>query len=211
MDAHTTEDSDYRAVSVCQKGCGLVLLQRDMSDRNHCCVRALRTENRALLLRSARLEHEAQKRRARWGAREQHLLAQVTSLHYEARLAAVTYQKKLQQYMLHISDITKQLIGLSKGGGHDCDVIQGGAESLRVPHSREGESQAVKIRGGALCQDDPQQDPGAERVSVSHVPERGPAGQREELQVTDSIPQAEKHGVFELDRTLVSEGWSPLV
>ncbi|XP_035280786.1 PDZ domain-containing RING finger protein 4-like isoform X1 [Anguilla anguilla] len=151
MDAHTDADCQYKEVGVCQKGCGLVLLQRDVSDGDHCCVRALRAENGALLLRSARLQHEALKRRARWDAREQHLLAQVTSLHNEARLTAVTHQKKLQQYMLHINDITKQLIG--------------------------------------LCKDDPQLDPGAGGVSVSHISEREPAGQREGLQAKDRVPQ----------------------
>ncbi|KAJ8373252.1 hypothetical protein AAFF_G00266990 [Aldrovandia affinis] len=182
MDAHTKENCDHRALGVCQRGCGSVLLHKDSVQGHHCCLDAMRARNGVLQLKSSGLEREAKEERSagqereakeersagqereakeersagqereakeerssgqereakeersagqereakeersagqereakeerlELGAREQFLLAQVSSLQSEARVARLTYQSTLRQCMLHISNITKQLI-----------------------------------------------------------------------------------------------------
>ncbi|KAM3608622.1 uncharacterized protein V6R79_001801 [Siganus canaliculatus] len=110
MESHAKPKTGHRVgESVCQKGCGLVLSNEDLTNGEHCCVDALRSVNDALEGRSATLEHEVRMARLRWNRREQSLLAQVTTLQNEAQLAALQYQRRLHQYMLYISSIAEQV------------------------------------------------------------------------------------------------------
>lgn len=120
MDPPTKRGSDLRDVSVCQKGCGLLLSRDDITKGNHCCLDALRLLTDALEERSAVLEHESRMARLRWGRREQSLLAQVSSLQSEAQLAALKYQQKLHQYMLNINSIAEQVLSYYKVRRHVC-------------------------------------------------------------------------------------------
>lgn len=90
---------------VCQRGCGLSL----SGDAEHCCVDALRSVTDALEGRSAGLEHDVRMARLRWNRREQWLLSRVTALQNEAQLAALQYQQRLHQYMVHIGSIAEQV------------------------------------------------------------------------------------------------------
>lgn len=90
---------------VCQRGCGLSL----SGDPEHCCVDALRAVTDTLEGRSAGLEQQVRVARLRWNRREQWLLARVTALQNEARLAALQYQQRLHRYMVHIGSIAEQV------------------------------------------------------------------------------------------------------
>lgn len=90
---------------VCRRGCGLLL----DGNAEHRCVDALRSVTDALEGRSAGLEHDVRMARLRWNRREQGLLARVTDLQNEAQLAALQYQQRLHQYMVHISSIAEQV------------------------------------------------------------------------------------------------------
>ncbi|KAJ8416361.1 hypothetical protein AAFF_G00356490 [Aldrovandia affinis] len=177
IDAHMNEDCEYRAIGACQKGCGPVLLQKDLCQGSQCCARALRAENGALLLKTARLEREAQKQRARWGQREQHLLAQVTSLHDEARLTAVTYQKKLHQHMLHINDITKQLIGFYEEPPEKAPAAKGvsHASERRPTGQRDGQVDDSTVQGaGRLANYTAEEIPLSSLLLASESPQGRP-------------------------------------
>ncbi|KAK5614254.1 hypothetical protein CRENBAI_005299 [Crenichthys baileyi] len=101
--------------SVCQKGCGLLLSGHSMdTTKKHSCVEPLRAVKRALEERGAGLEHASRMARLRWNRREQSLVAQVATLQNEAQLAALTYQQRLQRYLLHISSIVEQITGYCK-------------------------------------------------------------------------------------------------
>ncbi|MEQ2171516.1 hypothetical protein GOODEAATRI_011463 [Goodea atripinnis] len=101
--------------SVCQKGCGLLLSGHSMdTTKKQCCVEPLRAVKRALEERGAGLEHASRMARLRWNRTEQSLVAQVATLQNEAQLAALTYQQRLQRYLLHISSIVEQITGYCK-------------------------------------------------------------------------------------------------
>ncbi|MBN3280854.1 PZRN3 ligase, partial [Polyodon spathula] len=107
MDSHMRESCDYRPVGICQKGCGLVLLHKDAIQGNHCCLRALRAQNGALQVKTSSLEQDTKKQAIKCSKREKSLLAQVSALQNEVQLTALRYQKKFNQYMIHINNITK--------------------------------------------------------------------------------------------------------
>uniref|UniRef100_A0A8C2K6M5 RING-type domain-containing protein n=1 Tax=Cyprinus carpio TaxID=7962 RepID=A0A8C2K6M5_CYPCA len=48
MDAHMRESCDYRAVGICESGCGLMLTHKEQKLDNHCCLKALKAHNGAL-------------------------------------------------------------------------------------------------------------------------------------------------------------------
>ncbi|XP_047246357.1 E3 ubiquitin-protein ligase PDZRN3-B-like [Girardinichthys multiradiatus] len=101
--------------SVCQKGCGVLLSGHSMDTaKKHSCVEPLRAVKRALEERGAGLEHASRMARLRWNRTEQSLVAQVATLQNEAQLAALTYQQRLQRYLLHISSIVEQITGYCK-------------------------------------------------------------------------------------------------
>lgn len=98
---------------LCREGCGLELSTED-PDPEHCCVDALRALADELQDRSGAMEHEARMARLRWDRREQWLLAQVTSAQSEAKLAALKYQRRLHQHVLHVNSIIAQVLGFYK-------------------------------------------------------------------------------------------------
>lgn len=111
------ESKPHRGEGVCQRGCGLLLSGLDVSKGEHCCVEALRTVADALEERSVTLEHEARIARLRWNRREQCLLAQASTLQNQAQLDALKYQRRLNQYLVHIRSIAEQLAGYCKVRG----------------------------------------------------------------------------------------------
>ncbi|KAI1882323.1 hypothetical protein AGOR_G00249490 [Albula goreensis] len=175
MDTHLKGSCGYRAVGVCQRGCGLVLPHKELVQGNHCCLSALRAQNGALQVKSARLEQAAKKERLEFGVREQFLLAQVSALQNEARLTALNYQKKLRQYMVHINNITKQLLAGHNKGEYD--------QPLSITLQEVEDSLDFKISSG-------QQGLEATGVDMSHLSERGPVALRDGPQVHDRILEA---------------------
>lgn len=123
MESQTNPETGHRGEGVCQRGCGLLLTGEDIGNGEHCCVDALRSVTDALEGRSATLEHGARMARLRWNGRERFLLAKVTALQNEAQLAALKYQRRLHQYMLHIDSIAEQVNGYCKVRRvHECDA-----------------------------------------------------------------------------------------
>uniref|UniRef100_A0A674K683 RING-type domain-containing protein n=1 Tax=Terrapene triunguis TaxID=2587831 RepID=A0A674K683_9SAUR len=99
--AHSCE---HRPAGICQQGCGLVLLQRDLAGGaqpggGHCCLRALRSQNSSLQGQRASLEQELKRQALKWSKREKSLLAQLAALQSEVQLTALRYQVKFNQYM----------------------------------------------------------------------------------------------------------------
>ncbi|KAJ8249927.1 hypothetical protein COCON_G00231430 [Conger conger] len=113
MDAQVNESRG----GFCQKGCGLAL--RRQAQGEHSCINALRAQNRVLQVKTTKLEQEAEKQRLQFGVRERLLLARVSSLRNEARLKALSYQNRLRHFVVHINNITKQLVTGCHTGGHD--------------------------------------------------------------------------------------------
>ncbi|XP_037834207.1 E3 ubiquitin-protein ligase PDZRN3-B-like [Kryptolebias marmoratus] len=124
------------AQGLCQKGCGLPLLCAE----EHRCVEALRARTAALEERGAALERGARVQRLRWNRTERTLLAQVTTLQNEAQLAALKYQRRLDQYLLHINSIAKQIVGYCQSEFRAPDM-QGQTSDKTCP---EGELQKTK-------------------------------------------------------------------
>ncbi|XP_006001460.1 PDZ domain-containing RING finger protein 4 isoform X2 [Latimeria chalumnae] len=122
MDSHMRESCDHRPVGICQKGCGLVLLHKDVVQGNHCCLRGLRAQNGVLQVKSANLEQELKKQATKWSKREKSLLAQLSALQNEVQLTALRYQKKFNQYMIHISNITKNIASHYKNSQEDSSA-----------------------------------------------------------------------------------------
>ncbi|XP_041110391.1 PDZ domain-containing RING finger protein 4-like isoform X1 [Polyodon spathula] len=176
MDSHMRESCDYRPVGICQKRCGLVLLHKDAIQGNHCCLRALRAQNGALQVKTSSLEQDTKKQAIKWSKREKSLLAQVSALQNEVQLTALRYQKKFNQYMIHINNITKYVASRCKGGEH---------KTLNVVLHRESDSLGFNIIGGRPCQN--QEDSTAEGIYVSKILKNGPADRADGLQVHDRI------------------------
>uniref|UniRef100_A0A8C3XNT2 RING-type domain-containing protein n=1 Tax=Chelydra serpentina TaxID=8475 RepID=A0A8C3XNT2_CHESE len=80
--AHSCE---HRPAGLCQQGCGLLLLQRDLlaGGAGHCCLRALRSQNGSLQGQRAGLEQELKRQALKWSKREKALLAQLAALQSE--------------------------------------------------------------------------------------------------------------------------------
>uniref|UniRef100_A0A8C0GJT7 Uncharacterized protein n=1 Tax=Chelonoidis abingdonii TaxID=106734 RepID=A0A8C0GJT7_CHEAB len=97
VDAHMRESCELRPAGICQQGCGLVLLQRDLAGGaqpggGHCCLRALRSQNSSLQGQRASLEQELKRQALKWSKREKSLLAQLAALQSEVQLTALRYQ-----------------------------------------------------------------------------------------------------------------------
>lgn len=114
----------------CQRGCGLPLSALSIRDGEHCCVEALRALTDTLEERAAASEHQARMARLRWNRREQSLVAQVATLQNEAQLAALKYQRRLHQYLLHISGITEQIGGFCKVRLYFCGHVRGSIAAM---------------------------------------------------------------------------------
>ncbi|CAM4473661.1 unnamed protein product [Lepidochelys olivacea] len=184
VDAHMRESCEHRPAGICQLGCGLVLLQRDLAGgappgRGHCCVRALRSQNGSLQGQRASLEQELKRQALKWSKREKSLLAQVAALQSEVQLTALRYQVKFNQYMSHISSITKNL-----AGSHPCKG--GEPKPLTIMLQKENDTLGFNIVGGRPNQNN-QEDSSPEGIYVSKILEDGPADKTEGLQIHDKI------------------------
>ncbi|XP_078424598.1 PDZ domain-containing RING finger protein 4 [Cetorhinus maximus] len=178
MDVHMRESCECRPVGICGQGCGLVLQHRELGQGDkHCCLAALRGRAASLQLRAASLAQELKKQAVRAGKREQALLAQVSALQSEVQLTALKYQKKFNEYMIHISNISKNLAGYCKGGE---------TKPLTIVLHRENDTLGFNIIGGRPSSDS-EEDSSSEGIYVSKVMEKGPADRADGLQVHDRI------------------------
>lgn len=107
MDAHARGTCDYRAVGLCEGGCGLMLTHREQRVSGHCCVRALKAHNSALQCKLICLDREFKKQTIKANKREKALLAQLSAVHGELQMTALKYQKKFTEYSERIDSLTK--------------------------------------------------------------------------------------------------------
>lgn len=116
MDAHMRESCDYRAVGICESGCGLMLTHKEQKLNNHCCLKALRVHNGALQGKVVSLDKELKKQALKSGKREKSLLAQLSAVHNELQMTALKYQKKFTEYSARIDSLSKSLSPSCKVG-----------------------------------------------------------------------------------------------
>lgn len=109
MDAHMRESCDYRAVGICESGCGLMLTHKEQKLNNHCCLKALKVHNGALQGKVVSLDKELKKQALKSGKREKSLLAQLSAVHNELQMTALKYQKKFTEYSARIDSLSKSL------------------------------------------------------------------------------------------------------
>uniref|UniRef100_A0A671SGS6 RING-type domain-containing protein n=1 Tax=Sinocyclocheilus anshuiensis TaxID=1608454 RepID=A0A671SGS6_9TELE len=86
MDAHMRESCDYRAVGICESGCGLMLTHKEQKLDNHCCLKALKAHNGALQGKVVSLDKELKKQALKSTKREKSLLAQLSAVHNDNAL-----------------------------------------------------------------------------------------------------------------------------
>lgn len=109
MDAHMRESCDYRAVGICESGCGLMLTHKEQKLDNHCCLKALKAHNGALHGKVVSLDKELKKQALKSTKREKSLLAQLSAVHNELQMTALKYQKKFTEYSARIDSLSKSL------------------------------------------------------------------------------------------------------
>ncbi|KAM7423168.1 hypothetical protein PAMA_010951 [Pampus argenteus] len=107
MDAHMRDTCDYRAVGICESGCGLMLTYKEQKFNSHCCLRALKAHNSALHCKIISLDREFKKQTIKANKREKSLLAQLSAVHSELQMTALKYQKKFTEYSDRIDSLTK--------------------------------------------------------------------------------------------------------
>ncbi|XP_044205135.1 E3 ubiquitin-protein ligase PDZRN3-B isoform X2 [Thunnus albacares] len=107
MDAHMRETCEYRAVGICENGCGLMLTHKEQKLNSHCCLRALKAHNSALHCKIISLDREFKKQTIKANKREKSLLAQLSAVHSELQMTALKYQKKFTEYSERIDSLTK--------------------------------------------------------------------------------------------------------
>ncbi|XP_072915131.1 PDZ domain-containing RING finger protein 4-like isoform X2 [Hemitrygon akajei] len=175
MDVHMRESCECRPVGICEQGCGLVLLHRDLAQAGgrHCCLQALRAQSGSLQLQAAGLAQELRQQAARAGKREKALLARVSALQSEVQLTALRYQRKVQHYMGHGKEVAGRC-----GGGE--------TKPLTVVLRRENDTLGFNIIGGRPSPNS-EDDSSSEVIYVSKVMENGPADRPDGLQVHDRI------------------------
>ncbi|XP_062914282.1 PDZ domain-containing RING finger protein 4-like isoform X2 [Mobula hypostoma] len=175
MDVHMRESCECRPVGICEQGCGLVLLHRDLAQAGgrHCCLQALRAQSGSLQLQAAGLAQELRQQAARAGKREKALLARVSALQSEVQLTALRYQRKVQHYMGHGKEVAGR-----------CG--DGETKPLTVVLRRENDTLGFNIIGGRPSPNS-EDDSSGEVIYVSKVMENGPADRPDGLQVHDRI------------------------
>uniref|UniRef100_A0A8C1WC53 RING-type E3 ubiquitin transferase n=1 Tax=Cyprinus carpio TaxID=7962 RepID=A0A8C1WC53_CYPCA len=109
MDAHMRESCDYRAVGICESGCGLMLTHKEQKLDSHCCFKALKAHNGALQGKVVSLDKELKKQALKSTKREKSLLAQLSAVHNELQMTALKYQKKFTEYSARIDSLSKSL------------------------------------------------------------------------------------------------------
>uniref|UniRef100_A0A3Q3WW81 PDZ domain containing ring finger 3 n=1 Tax=Mola mola TaxID=94237 RepID=A0A3Q3WW81_MOLML len=177
MDAHMRETCDYRAVGICEGGCGLMLTHRELRLNGHCCLRALKVHNSALQCKMICLDREFKKQTIKANKREKSLLAQLSAVHGELQMTALKYQKKFTEYSERIDSLTKTVAFSCK---------EGETKSATVVLLREGGSLGFNIIGGRPCADDNDSTLN-EGIFVSKIVENGPADKEGGLRIHDKI------------------------
>ncbi|XP_041651933.1 PDZ domain-containing RING finger protein 4-like [Cheilinus undulatus] len=193
MEPQTKPELGHGAEGVCQGGCGLLL-----TGEEHCCVDALRSVTDALEERSLTLEHEARMSRLRWNRREQYLLAQVSNLQNEAQLAALQYQRRLHQYMLHINSIAEQVSGYYKRElGATSDKQSQVSDTATC--AEEEQLKAPEVNGKELSKSSHEETVEAFRAAkepvvvqvIRRTPSGRPHGPPQEIHVVDVCTQTD--------------------
>ncbi|KAI7807912.1 putative E3 ubiquitin-protein ligase PDZRN3-like [Triplophysa rosa] len=177
MDAHMRESCDYRAVGICESGCGLMLTHKEQKLNNHCCLKALRVHNGALQGKVVSLDKELKKQALKSGKREKSLVAQLSAVHNELQMTALKYQKKFTEYSARIDSLSKSLSPPCKGGE---------TKNVTVILHRESGSLGFNIVGGRPCTDN-KDGTSNEGIFVSKIVENGPADKEGGLQIHDRI------------------------
>uniref|UniRef100_A0A8C2GVM7 RING-type E3 ubiquitin transferase n=1 Tax=Cyprinus carpio TaxID=7962 RepID=A0A8C2GVM7_CYPCA len=177
MDAHMRESCDYRAVGICESGCGLMLTHKEQKLDNHCCLKALKAHNGALHGKVVSLDKELKKQALKSTKREKSLLAQLSAVHNELQMTALKYQKKFTEYSARIDSLSKSLSPPCKGGE---------TKSVAAILHRESGSLGFNIVGGRPCADD-KDGTSNEGIFVSKIVENGPADKEGGLQIHDRI------------------------
>ncbi|XP_051986949.1 E3 ubiquitin-protein ligase PDZRN3-B isoform X2 [Xyrauchen texanus] len=177
MDAHMRESCDYRAVGICESGCGLMLSHKEQKINNHCCLKALKTHNGALQGKVVNLDKELKKQALKSGKREKSLLAQLSAVHNELQMTALKYQKKFTEYSARIDSLSKSLSPPCKGGE---------TKSVMAILYRESGSLGFNIVGGRPCVDN-KDGTSNEGIFVSRIVENGPADKEGGLLIHDRI------------------------
>ncbi|XP_041945793.1 E3 ubiquitin-protein ligase PDZRN3-B isoform X1 [Alosa sapidissima] len=177
MDAHMRETCDYRAVGICENGCGLMLTHREQKLNNHCCLKALKAHNSALQGKVVSLDKEFKKQSLKSSKREKSLLAQLSAVHNELQMTALKYQKKFTEYSARIDSLSKTLAPPCKGGE---------SKSVTVVLHREAGSLGFNIVGGRPCVEN-EAGTSNEGIFVSKIVENGPADKEGGLQIHDRI------------------------
>ncbi|XP_062271544.1 E3 ubiquitin-protein ligase PDZRN3-B isoform X1 [Scomber scombrus] len=177
MDAHMRETCEYRAVGICESGCGLMLTHKEQKLNSHCCLRALKAHNSALQCKIISLDREFKKQTIKANKREKTLLAQLSAVHSELQMTALKYQKKFTEYSERIDSLTQTVAFSCK---------EGETKSLTVVLLREVGSLGFNIIGGRPCADD-NDSTSNEGIFVSKICEKGPADNEDGLQIHDRI------------------------
>uniref|UniRef100_A0A671SIA1 RING-type E3 ubiquitin transferase n=2 Tax=Sinocyclocheilus anshuiensis TaxID=1608454 RepID=A0A671SIA1_9TELE len=177
MDAHMRESCDYRAVGICESGCGLMLTHKEQKLDNHCCLKALKAHNGALQGKVVSLDKELKKQALKSTKREKSLLAQLSAVHNELQMTALNYQKKFTEYSARIDSLSKSLSPPCKGGE---------TKSVTAILHRVSGSLGFNIVGGRPCADN-KDGTSNEGIFVSKIVENGPADKEGGLQIHDRI------------------------
>ncbi|KAM4650961.1 E3 ubiquitin-protein ligase PDZRN3 isoform 1-T1 [Discoglossus pictus] len=177
MDGHMRESCEFRAVGICQKGCGLMLTFREHKMGDHCCLKAIKGQNTLLQTKIAGLETELKKRSVRSGKREKSLLSQLSAVQNELQMTALRYQKKFTEYSARLDSLTKTVASPCKGEE---------TKALTLVLHRESGSLGFNIIGGRSCVDN-QDGSSSEGIFVSKIVDCGPAAKDGGLQIHDRI------------------------
>ncbi|XP_053576855.1 E3 ubiquitin-protein ligase PDZRN3 isoform X2 [Bombina bombina] len=146
MDGHMRESCEYRAVGICQKGCGLMLTFREHKLGDHCCLKAIKGQNSALQGKISSLETELKKRAVRSSKREKSLLSQLSAVQNELQMTALRYQKKFTEYSARLDSLTKAVAS-------PCKDNQDGPSSEGIFVSKIVDCGPAAKEGGLQIQD----------------------------------------------------------
>ncbi|XP_037391050.1 E3 ubiquitin-protein ligase PDZRN3-B isoform X2 [Pygocentrus nattereri] len=179
VDAHMREQCEHRPAGACERerGCGLVLTQRERALGAHCCVQALKAHGGALQAKVDGLGKELKRQTLRASKREKALLARLAAAHSELQVTALRYQKKFTEYSARIESLSRSIAAPCKGGEN---------KSVTVMLHRESGSLGFNIVGGRPCTDNEDRTSN-EGIFVSKIVENGPADQEGGLQIHDRI------------------------
>ncbi|KAG9276864.1 E3 ubiquitin-protein ligase PDZRN3 isoform X1 [Astyanax mexicanus] len=179
LEAHMREQCEHRPAGACERerGCGLVLTQRERAPGVHCCVQALKAHGGALQARADGLGKELKRQALRAGKREKALVARLAAAHSELQVTALRYQKKFTEYSARIESLSSSRAAPCKGGEN---------KSVSVVLYRESGSLGFNIVGGRPSTDN-EDGTSNEGIFVSKIIENGPTDKEGGLQIHDRI------------------------